>query len=94
MRDVVHRRGSCPNRGVGHQLAGDARPRLLPCPIDVGHDDPVRTRQRQARIGRNPKTGARVEVPSKRIPYFKPSKELKDLVNGPENGSGGTPPAV
>ncbi len=41
-----------------------------------------RTRQRQPRIGRNPKTGARVEVPAKRIPYFKPSKELKDLVNG------------
>jgi integration host factor subunit beta len=33
-------------------------------------------------VGRNPKTGARVEVPAKRIPYFKPSKELKDLVNG------------
>ena len=42
-----------------------------------------RTRQRQPRIGRNPKTGARVDVPAKRIPFFKPSKELKDLVNGP-----------
>ena len=41
-----------------------------------------RTRQRQPRVGRNPKTGSRVEVPAKRIPYFKPSKELKDLVNG------------
>ncbi len=41
-----------------------------------------RTRQRQPRIGRNPKTGARVDVPAKRIPFFKPSKELKDLVNG------------
>jgi len=40
-----------------------------------------RTRQRQPRIGRNPKTGARVEVPAKTIPYFKPSKDLKDLVN-------------
>ena len=39
-----------------------------------------RTRQRQARIGRNPKTGARVEVPAKRIPFFKPSKELRDLI--------------
>jgi len=38
-------------------------------------------------VGRNPKTGARVEVPAKRIPYFKPSKELKDLVN---NDSAGT----
>ena len=40
-----------------------------------------RTRQRRGRIGRNPKTGAKVEVPPKRIPFFKPSKELKDFVN-------------
>jgi integration host factor subunit beta len=40
-----------------------------------------RTRQRKARIGRNPKTGVRVDVPAKKIPYFNPSKELKDLVN-------------
>ena len=46
-----------------------------------------RTRRRQPRIGRNPKTGTRVEVPAKKIPYFKPSKELKDVVNN----SGGTP---
>jgi integration host factor subunit beta len=32
-------------------------------------------------VGRNPKTGDRVEVPAKKIPFFKPSKELKDLVN-------------
>ncbi len=38
-----------------------------------------RTRQRQSRVGRNPKTGTRVEVPAKKIPYFKPSKELKDV---------------
>ena len=38
-------------------------------------------RQRAARQGRNPKTGARVEVAPKRIPYFKPSKELRNLVN-------------
>jgi|ERR1017187_2891850 integration host factor subunit beta len=36
-----------------------------------------RTRPRLARIARNPKTGARVEVPAKKIPYFTPSKELK-----------------
>jgi integration host factor subunit beta len=40
-----------------------------------------RIRQREPRIGRNPKTGDRVEVPAKKIPFFKPSKELKDLVN-------------
>ena len=39
-----------------------------------------RTRPRRARIGRNPKTGARVEVPAKRIPFFKPSKELQELI--------------
>ena len=40
-----------------------------------------RTRQRNSRTGRNPKTGAAVAVPAKRIPFFKPSKELRDLVN-------------
>jgi integration host factor subunit beta len=41
-----------------------------------------RLRRREPRKGRNPKTGARVEVPSKQVPYFKPGKELKDLING------------
>ncbi|MCC7153090.1 MAG: integration host factor subunit beta [Bryobacterales bacterium] len=49
--------------------------------IEIRGFGSFRTRQRQSRIGRNPKTGARVEVPAKKIPYFKPSKELKDLVN-------------
>ena len=40
-----------------------------------------RTRQRNARTRRNPKTGDKVEVPAKRVPYFKPSKELRDMVN-------------
>lgn len=40
-----------------------------------------RIRSRKSRMGRNPKTGAKVEVPSKRIPYFKPGKELKELIN-------------
>lgn len=52
--------------------------------IEIRGFGSFRTRQRQPRVGRNPKTGTRVEVPSKRIPYFKPSKELKDLVNGAE----------
>ena len=39
------------------------------------------TRQRGPRIVRNPKTGSRVEVPAKKIPYFRPSRELKDMVN-------------
>ena len=49
--------------------------------IEIRGFGSFRTRRRQPRVGRNPKTGARVDVPAKRIPYFKPSKELKDLVN-------------
>jgi len=48
-----------------------------------------RTRQRQGRIGRNPKSGEKVDVPPKTIPFFKPSKELRDVVNG-----GPPPPAT
>jgi len=43
-----------------------------------------RLRKREPRKGRNPKTGARVEVPPKHVPYFKPGKELKDLINAGE----------
>jgi integration host factor subunit beta len=42
-----------------------------------------RIRNRGARVGRNPKTGEKVEVPPKRIPYFKPGKELKEQLNRP-----------
>jgi len=40
-----------------------------------------RLRERGARIGRNPKTGVKVSVPAKKIPYFKLGKELKELIN-------------
>lgn len=40
-----------------------------------------RLRQREPRKGRNPKTGDRVDVPPKQVPYFKPGKELKELIN-------------
>jgi integration host factor subunit beta len=49
--------------------------------VEVRGFGSFRTRQRNSRTGRNPKTGARVEVPAKRVPFFKPSKELRDLVN-------------
>ena len=44
-----------------------------------------RVRERGARRGRNPKTGDPVSIPAKRVPYFKPGKELKELIN--ETGS-------
>jgi integration host factor subunit beta len=39
-------------------------------------------RQREARQGRNPRTGEAVNVSAKRVPFFKPGKELRDRMNG------------
>ena len=39
------------------------------------------TRARDARQGRNPRTGASVDVPAKRVPYFKPGKEMRERLN-------------
>ncbi|WP_395637051.1 integration host factor subunit beta [Sphingorhabdus sp.] len=39
------------------------------------------TRDRSPRKGRNPRTGASVDVPSKRVPYFKPGKEVRERLN-------------
>jgi integration host factor subunit beta len=39
-------------------------------------------RLRRAKEGRNPKTGEKVSIPEKRIPFFKVGKELRELVNG------------
>lgn len=41
-----------------------------------------RTRTRAARTGRNPRSGEKVAVPAKTIPFFKPSKQLRDAVSG------------
>jgi integration host factor subunit beta len=55
-----------------------------------------RLRRREPRKGRNPKTGDKVDVPPKKVPYFKPGKELKELINreaeameAASNGGGG-----
>jgi integration host factor subunit beta len=39
------------------------------------------TRERDARKGRNPRTGAAVDVAAKRVPYFKPGKEMRERLN-------------
>ena len=39
------------------------------------------TRARDARTGRNPRTGTSVAVSAKRVPYFKPGKELRERLN-------------
>jgi integration host factor subunit beta len=39
------------------------------------------TRGRDARVGRNPRTGETVSVKAKRVPYFKPGKEMRQRLN-------------
>ncbi len=52
-----------------------------------------RLRQRGARVARNPKkSGVKVMVPPKRVPYFKPGKKLKELINPAVAARSGEPP--
>ena len=78
--------------------------------IELSGFGSFRVRERGARRGRNPKTGAPVDIPAKRVPYFKPGKEMKELINlegaapassdgtsaGADSNSGGsqTPPLM
>jgi integration host factor subunit beta len=50
-----------------------------------------RTRERGPRRGRNPKTGEPVDVPAKRVPYFKPGKELKEFFTDTPDASSDKP---
>jgi len=49
--------------------------------IEVRGFGSFRFRTRPGRTGRNPRTGTPVSVPSKKVLYFKPSKQLKELIN-------------
>jgi integration host factor beta subunit len=40
-----------------------------------------RVRSRGSRDGRNPKTGSTVQIPAKKVPFFKAGKELRELVD-------------
>ena len=40
-----------------------------------------RTKLRNARIGRNPKTGEPVAIPKKKLPFFKMGKSMKERIN-------------
>jgi integration host factor subunit beta len=53
-----------------------------------------RFRNRAPRKGRNPKTGEKVDVPPKRIPYFKMGKELKALLNSAVEAEASATPAA
>ncbi len=61
--------------------------------IEIRGFGSFRTRQRRGRVGRNPRTGEKVEVPAKRIPFFKPSKDLKEFINSESSGQPAPAPA-
>jgi integration host factor beta subunit len=50
--------------------------------IDLRGFGTFSVRESAARTGRNPQTGAAIEIPARKVPAFKPGKELKDRVNG------------
>ncbi|MGC2425105.1 MAG: integration host factor subunit beta [Nitrospirota bacterium] len=50
--------------------------------IEIRGFGSFKIRSRKQREGRNPKTGSPVSVPSKKVPFFKAGKELKELVDG------------
>jgi integration host factor subunit beta len=49
--------------------------------IEIRGFGSFRFRKRTSRSGRNPRTGAPVKVPPKKVLYFKPSKLLKEMIN-------------
>ena len=51
------------------------------CRVEIRGFGSFSLNQRSSRIGRNPKTGEFVSVPAKRVPHFKPGKELRELVD-------------
>ena len=59
---------------ISRRLAADGR-------VELRGFGAFSTRARGARTGRNPRTGEVVEVDAKRVPYFKPGKEMRERLN-------------
>jgi len=59
---------------IGQKLASGGR-------VELRGFGAFSTRARDPRKGRNPRTGDTVEVPGKRVPYFKPGKEMRARLN-------------
>jgi len=62
---------------IGQALAGGDK-------VELRGFGSFKVKSRRSRLARNPRTGDAVDVPAKRVPYFKASNELKDRINGPE----------
>ena len=59
---------------IGQRLADGGR-------VELRGFGAFSTRERDPRKGRNPRTGEAVEVPGKRVPYFKPGEEMRARLN-------------
>ena len=59
---------------ITEQLSGGGR-------VELRGFGAFSTRNRDARVGRNPRTGEAVSVNAKRVPYFKPGKEMRERLN-------------
>jgi integration host factor subunit beta len=59
---------------IAERLAADGR-------VELRGFGAFSTRARSPRLGRNPRTGENVEVQAKRVPYFKPGKEMRKRLN-------------
>ncbi|MBW4329956.1 integration host factor subunit beta [Stakelama sp. CBK3Z-3] len=59
---------------ISRRLAEDGR-------VELRGFGAFSTRAREARTGRNPRTGESVDVAAKRVPYFKPGKEMRQRLN-------------
>jgi integration host factor subunit beta len=59
---------------ISQRLAADGR-------VELRGFGAFSTRARDARTGRNPRTGETVDVQAKRVPYFKPGKEMRARLN-------------
>jgi DNA-binding protein HU-beta len=58
--------------------------------IDLRGFGTFSVRDSAARTGRNPQTGEAIHIPARRVPAFKPGKELKEKVNLPVAGAPAT----
>ena len=65
---------ACIFDAISARLAGDGR-------VELRGFGTFCTRGREARVGRNPRTGETVQVDGKRVPYFKPGKEMRTRLN-------------
>jgi len=65
--------------GIGQALAEGDR-------VEIRGFGSFTVRQRDAREARNPKSGTVVRIPSKKTPFFKTGKELRERVNGGVEG--------